>query len=100
MDGKSIRNVEYKDVDKALRLCLGVLRKSELEEGRPRTTLTPFHGLSLGICSQLLPEKGMHGAFQKKGFFLTVCDFFFVQPLEVLLKSALYGRENGVELNC
>lgn len=28
MDGKSVRDVEYSDVDKALRLCLRVLRKS------------------------------------------------------------------------
>lgn len=68
MDGKSIRDVEYKDVNKALRLCPGVLGKSvnyrlQRRYTQGRITLTLFHSFPLAVCSQLMPEKGMDGLF-------------------------------------
>lgn len=68
MDGESVRVVEYNDVDKALRLCLRVLKKSvnyrlQGTYTQWRITLTLFHRFSLSECSQLLAEKGMHGLF-------------------------------------
>lgn len=59
MDRKSIRDVEYKYVNKALRLCLGVLGKSVnyrlqgryTQGGITLSDSLPQLSFSLGICS-------------------------------------------------
>lgn len=82
MDGKSIRDVEYKYVNKALRLCLGVLGKSVNYRLQGRYSQG---GITLSdSLSQFFPGyRFLIDAREGNGlaFFLTVYDFLY-NPLK------------------